>query len=87
MKTKEELTALKEETVNEKDRKLTDEELLRCSGGASVDGAAFDARPGRQLLIALDPGEKYDRDSSEPSFAVEMIQDYGILTEGSLTSY
>ena len=35
MKTKEELTAVKEkaEAMNEKVRKLTDEELLRCSGG------------------------------------------------------
>ena len=39
MKTKEELTAVKEkaEAKNEKVRKLTDEEL-RCSGGASVVG-------------------------------------------------
>ena len=35
MKTKEELTAVKEkaEAMNEKVRKLTDEELLHCSGG------------------------------------------------------
>ena len=35
MKTKEELTAVKEkaEAMNEKDCKLTDEELLRFSGG------------------------------------------------------
>ena len=39
MKTKEELTAVKEkaEAMNEKVRKLTDVEL-RCSGGAFVDG-------------------------------------------------
>ena len=39
MKTKEELTAVKEEaeTMNEKVRKLTDEELLLSSGAAGLD--------------------------------------------------
>ena len=42
MKTKEELTAVKEEALGEKVRKLTDEELNCCSGGTNPGGRLHD---------------------------------------------
>ena len=85
MKTKEELTAVKEkaEAMNEKVRKLTDEELLLCSGGTGF------GRPAGNSLIALVDRLNNDcpdevvyvlYDNHEPPGSIGQIDDNALLT-------